>query len=789
MASADIKAGRAYVELYLKNRGFLRGLRNARERVRRFASDIRAAGQAMAALGGVGLLGIGLVSKEFADFDDQMRAVKGVTQATQAEFEKLTAKAKALGDTTSFTHDEVAALMAELGRAGFKPDQIEEMTGAVLDLARATQTDATLASGIMAASIRQFSLAAGDATRVADALTAAANGSFNTVEQLGEALSYAGPVANDFNMSIEETLAVLGALGNVGIQGSNAGTAVRRLLTLTGAEAEKLQGIFGVTFTDAAGNARPLVDVLHEVNEATAGLGTADRAKKFNDAFGLLGITGASAIARNAQGAKELLDAIEAAGGQANKTAKEMDSGLGGSLRMMWSALKGMRIEIGKSLSKPLSSLTEAIRSIADAAKEWVKANQEAVIAVAAVAGGVTIAGVAMMGLGASILAVNAAIGVMLSAAAAIGAVFALALNPITLTIAALGAGVYAWARYSESGRAAVSSLMGALQPFLQTFRDTFGGITDAIIGANFGLAGKIAMTGLQVAFLQGTATLNSIFGDFSAKLIGQIAGGDFAGAWNSVVLQMSETWARFSEGVVNVFTQAARAVIDAWEAMQAKITNTLLDTSAGGGVMGSIASSVLGVDMAEEQKRSDRLNAQLKLRQQDITAEAKGVAGGMRANQFSAGRDFLDSMDITARAGTRAVRGAAAANTAGAGAVNDSALAAAQAELAKLREDARKAIQDSKALADEQKAKGREAAAGAAAGASGPGGMGERVVGSFSAAALSAMGSSTSPAERTAKAVEESLKESRRTNERLDKLSEVEQGILQEIRLGGMIA
>ena len=107
--------------------------------------------------------------------------------------------------------------MTELGRAGFKPEQIERMTAAVMNMARATGTDATQASGIMAATIRQFGMEAGEATRVADGLTAAANKSFNTVESLGDALSYAGPVAADANMSLEETLAILGTLGNMGM--------------------------------------------------------------------------------------------------------------------------------------------------------------------------------------------------------------------------------------------------------------------------------------------------------------------------------------------------------------------------------------------------------------------------------------------------------------------------------------------------------------------------------------------------------------------------------------------
>ena len=111
----------------------------------------------------------------YTSFDDAIRAAGATANATGEAFESLRNTAKQLGATTSFSASEVASLMTELGRAGFSPKQIEEMTLAVMNLARATGTDATLSSGIMAATIRQFSMEAGDAVRVADGLTAAAN--------------------------------------------------------------------------------------------------------------------------------------------------------------------------------------------------------------------------------------------------------------------------------------------------------------------------------------------------------------------------------------------------------------------------------------------------------------------------------------------------------------------------------------------------------------------------------------------------------------------------------------
>lgn len=429
MARRDIKAGSAYVELYTKNSRFQRGLSEASKQLRQFAADVGAMGQALVTASAAMLIPVALSTKRFAEFDDKMREVKAVSQSTGAEFAKLTAQAKHLGASTSFTAVQVAGLMAELGRAGFSAAQIDKMTESVLNLARATSTDATMASGIMAASIRQFGLEAEDAARVSDALTVAANKSFNTVESLGESLSYAGPVAADFNMSIEETLAVLGALGNVGIQGSNAGTAVRRLLTLTGAEAKKLNEIFGVEFQDASQNARPLVDVMEDINNATKDLGTGARASKFNEAFGLLGITGASAISKNTVSVRELMTALEDADGVAAATAKEMDAGLGGTLRILYSAIEGVAIGIGDALAPELQKLGAWVTELAGDTLAWITANKETIVTMVKVAAGIGAVGAALMALAA----------IASGAAMALGLIAALA-SPLGLVVIALAA-------------------------------------------------------------------------------------------------------------------------------------------------------------------------------------------------------------------------------------------------------------------------------------------------------------------------------------------------------------
>lgn len=502
----DIEAGRAFVRVGIKEN--LAGLRKISNKLKTWGSSLAGIGAKMSiAMAGINVP-LALAVKNFADFDDAMLAVKGVTQASASDFQKLTEKAKALGASTSFTAVEVAALMGELGRAGFSPDQINEMTEAVLNLSRATGTEATLASGIMAATIRQFGMEASDAARVADALTTAANKSFNTVEALGEAMSYAGPVARDFGMSIEDTLAVLGALGNVGIQGSNAGTALRRLLIITGAEAQKMEGIFGGSFRDAAGNALPLIDILQRINEATKNLGSGQRAEKLNEAFGLLGITGASALSNSVADIGELRKALSDAGGAAAKTAAEMDSGLGGSLRILMSAVEGVKIAFGAALAPVLQRIGAIMTNVSGAVKTFIDANQGVAVAFAGVVAALSAAAIAITTLGVTMWGAGAALGGIVSILSAI-------ISPLGIVIGLVSAGTAAFLTFTDAGQYIVQVLRDDFGQALGSVTETMASIKEALAAGDIKLAAQIGLAGLELAFLEATRSIRTKWHEF----------------------------------------------------------------------------------------------------------------------------------------------------------------------------------------------------------------------------------------------------------------------------------
>jgi TP901 family phage tail tape measure protein len=581
MSASGIRMGRVFVEIGADTSKFFGQIQSLNAAMGKIGKSAANVGSQMMQFGAVLAAPIGLAVRQFAKFDDAIRATAAVTGLLGPEgaaaLQMLNDKARELGATTSFTAVEVANLMTELGRAGFKPDEINGMTGAVLDLARATGTDATRSAGIMAATLRQFGLDAGDAAHAADILTYAANSTFNTVDSLGESLKYAGPVAKSLGMSLEDTTAILGVLGNVGIQGSEAGTALRRLSVISAGAGDKLQELFGVTNTDAAGNLKPLVQILDEINTATADMPVAERTKKMAEAFGLLGITSANVLSSSAGGVAALAAGMKDADGVARKTAKAMDAGLGGAIRITLSAIEGTALAIGESLAPSMQKLIEFIGNAAGSLTAFIKDNKAMVVQVAQGVATFVAAGAGLFVFGKSLSMVSTLVGVALGAIGMLGTALsfvagaaAIVLSPLGLVAIALGT-IYANSTEVQGAlSSAFAGLSGILAPAAEILANMFG-----------------------PTLLAGVETLNQIGATASTTFAGiyeAITAGDLIGAMDILWLGLQAGWLRgvaalmnavdpWIESFQNVFTDLGAGIYIAFDKLytdSASILNTM---------------------------------------------------------------------------------------------------------------------------------------------------------------------------------------------------------------------
>jgi TP901 family phage tail tape measure protein len=529
VSPSAIRAGNAAVELSADDSRFTPVMVRAERRFNAVVGAVRRASGVAATTATAALAAMAPAVVRFTSFDDAIRATKAATEATGPEFESLRDRALELGRTTSFTAVEVANLMTELGRGGFKPAEIEQMTKAMLDLARATGTDVVAATKVAAAAFGQFGLKAEDAERIVDLLTATANKSFTDLPGLGESLKHAGPAAHDMGVSLRDTLALVGALGNVGVQGEMAGTSLRRLNAEVPSRSEDLERIFGVASKDLAGNARPLVDVMEDIFEATKNLGTATRAAKFNEFFGLLGITGASAISKNAASVRDLRAALRDVGGYAAKTAAEMDAGLGGAFRRVKGAVEGAAIALGEAMAPALGAVGAVAAVAANRLTELIRDNRTLAVKV----GAATLGLLAFAGTAAALAAVGYVVGGVTAlfaagaaaaslAWAALGLAVAAVLAPVGLVAVALGGLGLLFVNAAAAGGRMVERLVRGLDEVLSglrrvggVFSDTLNGVVTAVNAGRLNVAWDTALKGLEAGWLTLVELMTSKWFDF----------------------------------------------------------------------------------------------------------------------------------------------------------------------------------------------------------------------------------------------------------------------------------
>ncbi len=171
-----------------------------------------------------------LAVKKFAEFDQAMMNTASVTGATTEQMMILREESKRLGKIGTASAKDVAEAMYFLGSAGYNVGQIFTAIEPIMKLAVATQSDMADVARITMQALKAFGKEAKDAEHFAQVFAAGISTTQLRIEWLGQSLKHVGPVAREMNMSIEETVAVLGMLHDAGIQAGMAGRHFRRVL-------------------------------------------------------------------------------------------------------------------------------------------------------------------------------------------------------------------------------------------------------------------------------------------------------------------------------------------------------------------------------------------------------------------------------------------------------------------------------------------------------------------------------------------------------------------------------
>ncbi len=347
--------------------------------------------------------------RTFMDFEKQMSKVRAATfngdQSAEAKqgFADLSAAARKLGAETQFSGMEAAQGMEILATQGFAAaQQVAAMPG-ILNIAAASTESIATSAEIATASMNQFGMKAEDMGRIGDVLIKTANATSTGLVDIGEALKYSGTEAAKAGISIEKTTAMIGVLGNAGVKGSMAGTAIRAMLS--GFQAPSRQGksalhFLGINTKDKRGNLKPIEDLLAEMNTAMDkkfGVGKQGnkRAALLKAIFGEEAKSAAGILMAQAGSGdlQKIIAANMAAAGTAAQVAADVSNNAAGAAGELDSALEELYLTVGERLIPKVTELLKWGDETVTMVTDWAKANPELVRTVAMIAGSLAAVG------------------------------------------------------------------------------------------------------------------------------------------------------------------------------------------------------------------------------------------------------------------------------------------------------------------------------------------------------------------------------------------------------------
>jgi TP901 family phage tail tape measure protein len=554
------------------------------------SANFGAASAAMAA--GAAGIGVGIADAVGAagDFQSSVNEIGAVSGATAGQLTQLSDMALKVGQDTSFSAQQGADAISELAKAGVGiPDILGGAAMATADLAAAAGEDMPTAATQMSNAMNMFQISGDQATTVADTLAAAANASSADVSDLAYGMAQAGPSAAGLGLSLQETVAQLALFSNYGLQGSDAGTSFKTMLTnlipQTKAQHEEFAAL-GLSTTDVANKffdaqghfvgmeaaSKTLYDALAPLTDEQRKV--AEQAIFGSDASRAAEITfqaQKAAVEGTGEGYKGLLDAVQPAG-QATEVANARMAGMNGALESLSGSVDTAKIAFGSAFLPVVEQVADRLTNLVNVFIGLPAPVQQAIAFVVAGA--------------AAFLAVGAAIGFVVGpAGAAVAALTPVALGiaaiaaPLALVVAGLAALKVAYDQnlggFADAVNQAATDITQALQPILTVVAQ---------------VAQAFQTGGLQAAMSELVASMPAITG-----ALGNLAGvlGDLAARAIPALVDAFRNlpW----QEIGNAIGAGLQGALSALSSFGAWVLNAIQGGAGGGGGAGNLAAELGG--------------------------------------------------------------------------------------------------------------------------------------------------------------------------------------------------
>ena len=172
--------------------------------------------------------------QSFIEFEAGLAELRALTGVSKDELTFFAEEAEKIGSTTQSSAVQAVEAFKLMGSAVpsllQNKEALVQVTKEAITLAEAAGIQLPEAAAAMGSALNMFQLPASDAARIINSLAAGSQAGAVEVPQITESLKAFGVAAASFNVSFEESVALVETLGEFAIKGSEAGTALRNVL-------------------------------------------------------------------------------------------------------------------------------------------------------------------------------------------------------------------------------------------------------------------------------------------------------------------------------------------------------------------------------------------------------------------------------------------------------------------------------------------------------------------------------------------------------------------------------
>ena len=300
--------------------------------------------------------GLKAAAEEAIKFQRNIKNIQAITGTSMKDLTRISKLAKEIARNTEHSASAVAAAGLDIAKLGFGNLEVLNILPQTMDLATASMVDASEAGQVLGQTLKSFRLEAQESERVANVIQSTVSGTAIGFRDYAEALKYVAPISTSLNVSVEETSALLGQLGNIGLRGSIGGTTLKNIMlnlmkpSKEVAKALKAMKLEGLSLTDTLGG-------LH-----AEGIGVKD----FLETFNKRAVVGSLGVSAMSDKVNKLTVDLEAQRVKVKNVADEMRDTLDVQLKVTGNLFKDFFLndKFASGLQKWLKDFNGELRTI-----------------------------------------------------------------------------------------------------------------------------------------------------------------------------------------------------------------------------------------------------------------------------------------------------------------------------------------------------------------------------------------------------------------------------------------